>query len=162
MNEADLSVFLRIFVIAILAGVLGWERESSGKSAGIRTHALVGISAVLFIVIGEVMVAKFQSYGDLLRFDPLIMINAMVTGISFLCAGMIFFSAGKHVVHGLTTAAGVLTTAAIGMLVGLERYVLAVGTSVIVFTVLHFLRALENKLIAKTVEDESVMNDKSE
>lgn len=84
----------------------------------------------------------------------------MVTGISFLRAGMIFFGRGKHIVHGLTTAAGVLTTAAIGMTVGLERYVLAVGTTAIVFTVLHFLNLFERKYLAKTDEDETVKNHK--
>lgn len=140
--EADISIFLRILVICLLAGVLGWERESSGKAAGLRTHILVGVGCVLFVVIGEIMAVQFRIYGDHVRFDAANLLGAIVTGISFLGAGMIFFKRGSRDVHGLTTAAGILTTAAIGILVGLEKYVLSVGSTVIVFIVLRFVNLI--------------------
>ncbi len=140
----DLNVFLKLIVISVLAGVLGWERESAGKSAGLRTHLLVGISSVLFIVIGELMFSRYSVYGQSMRFDPVRILEAIVTGISFLGAGMIFFSRSKKGVRGLTTAAGILTTAAIGMIVGLERYILAAGCTLIVFTILHFVNKFES------------------
>ena len=143
--EADLSVFLRILAICVLAGILGWERESSGKAAGLRTHILVGVGCVLFVVIGEFMAAQFRVYGDHVRFDAANLLGAIVTGISFLGAGMIFFKRGSRDVHGLTTAAGILTTAAIGILVGMEKYLLSVGSTVIVFAVLRFVNLLEIK-----------------
>ena len=59
MTENDLSVFLRILIVAALAGLLGWERESVGKAAGLRTHILVGIASVLFVVIGEFLSHTF-------------------------------------------------------------------------------------------------------
>lgn len=119
MNENDLGILLQIVIVSVLAGILGWERESAGKAAGLRTHILVGVASTLFIVIGESMAVSFRALGDHVRFDAANLIGAIVTGISFLGAGMIFFK--KSDVKGLTTAAGILTTSAIGMLVGLEN-----------------------------------------
>ena len=146
MNEVDLQILLQIIVIAILAGILGWERESARKSAGLRTHILIGISAMLFVAIGELMIEKFSVYGTLIRFNPADLVVAVVAGISFLGAGMIYFNKDQNRTKGLTTGAGILTTAAIGMIVGLERYGLAVGATAIVFGVLHFVRRFEEKL----------------
>ena len=139
----DLNIFLRILLITLLSGLLGWERETAGKAAGLRTHILVGIASTLFIVLGEFMAGSFQQFGGHVRFDAANLIGAIVTGISFLGAGMIFFKKSGGDVEGLTTAAGILTTSAIGMLVGLEKYVLAAGTTAIVFVVLRFVNMLE-------------------
>lgn len=150
ITETDLRILLQIVIITVLAGVLGWERESAHKSAGLRTHILIGISAMLFVAIGELMIDKFSAYGTLIRFNPADLVVAVVAGISFLGAGMIFFNKDQNRIKGLTTGAGILTTAAIGMLVGLERYVLAVGSTAIVFVVLHFVNMLEKKDIEDT------------
>ena len=155
MHEKDLSILLEVLVISALAGLLGWERESSGKAAGLRTHILVGIASTLFIVIGESMAVSFRTLGDHIRFDAANLIGAIVTGISFLGAGMIIFKKADSDVQGLTTAAGILTTAAIGMLVGLERFFLAVGTTVIVFIVLRFVTTFEIKIDASRQPDEA-------
>ncbi|HEV8590880.1 MAG TPA: MgtC/SapB family protein [Pyrinomonadaceae bacterium] len=153
MNEVDLGILLRIVVIAVLAGILGWERESARKSAGLRTHILIGISAMLFVAIGELMIEKFSAYGTLVRFNPADLVVAVVAGISFLGAGMIIFNKDQNRIKGLTTGAGILTTAAIGMIVGLERYGLAAGATAIVFGVLHFVRRFEEKLPEEDKED---------
>lgn len=147
MDDTDLRIFARIIIICFLAGLLGWERESSGKAAGLRTHILVGVSAVLFVAIGQFMAISFRVYGDHVRFDAASLVGAVVTGISFLGAGMIIFKRHSGDVKGLTTAAGVLTTAAIGMLVGLERFLLAVGVTAIVFIVLRFVNIFERKYL---------------
>lgn len=141
--DPDLRILLQIIVACVLAGILGWERESAGKAAGLRTHILVGVAAAMFIVIGESMAASFRVFGDHVRFDAANLIGAIVTGISFLGAGMIIFRKGRSGIEGLTTAAGILTTAAIGMMVGLERYVLAAGSTLIVFIVLRFVSWIE-------------------
>ena len=148
MLQDDLSILLRVVIACVLSGILGWERESRGKAAGLRTHILVGVAAVLFIVIGEFIAVSFKAYGDHVRFDAAGLVGAIVTGISFLGAGMIFFKKGRdHDVHGLTTAAGIVTTAAIGILVGLERYFLAAGSTAIVFFVLRFVNMFEVKYL---------------
>jgi|SRR5262245_38228316 len=149
ISQIDINILLRILLVMVLAGALGWERESAGKAAGIRTHVLVGIAVVLFLSIGDLLIARFSSYGELIRFDPSNLIVATVMGISFLGAGMIFFQGKDKRVRGLTTAAGVLTTAAIAMLVGLEKYFLAIGSTAIVFVVLHFLNLLEERYFKK-------------
>jgi len=152
--QYDLEIFLRILIIAVLAGILGWERESSGKAAGLRTHILVGIACVLFVVIGQFMSQTFVTLGPHVRFDIANLLGAIVTGVSFLGAGMIFFKRGNvGEVAGLTTAAGILTTAAIAVLVGLQKYVLAVGCTLIVFFVLRFVNLIEIKARLKTKEN---------
>lgn len=145
MYPDDFSILLRVIVACVLSGVLGWEREDAGKAAGLRTHILVCIAAVLFTIAGQFMAVSFRAYGDHVRFDAANLIGAIVTGISFLGAGMIINRRDAQGVSGLTTSAGILTTAVIGMLIGLERYFLALGSTAIVFVVLRFLNVFDNK-----------------
>lgn len=144
--EQELLLLVRPVVAALLAGVIGWERESAGKAAGLRTHMLVGLAAALFIVAADVLVARYAAgeYDpDVLRLDPVRVIDAVATGVGFLGAGTIFVSGRDRVVRGLTTAASVWATAAIGVIVGLERYVLAVGVTLLAYAVLHLLRRFD-------------------
>ena len=83
---------------------------------------LVGVGAALFVALGEMLVLRFRTYSELMRFDPMRIIEAVVTGVSFLGAGMISVARGHERVKGLTTAASVWTTSAVGIAVGLERY----------------------------------------
>lgn len=145
MVQDDLSIFIRLLIVILLAGILGWERERTGKSAGLRTHILVGVGAVLFVVIGDIFVEKYRHFDQSMRFDPIRIVEAIVTGISFLGAGIIFVAREKGVVKNLTTAASIWTTSAVGMTVGLERYFLAAGSTLIIFIVLHFLTYIEIK-----------------
>lgn len=147
MYPDDLSILLRVVIACALAGILGWERESAGKEAGLRTHILVGVAAVIFVTIADSIIVKYQVYPDTVRFDPVRVIEAIVTGISFLGAGMIIFRRGEGHLQGLTTAAGILTTAAIGTLVGLERYFLAVGCTAVVYSVLRIVGIFEMKFL---------------
>ncbi len=143
MFEADLNIFLRVVVAMVLSAILGWERESAQKAAGLRTHILVGMSSALFIALGEIIAADFLRFGEHIRFDAGRLIEAVVTGISFLGAGMIIFRKQGSGVQGLTTAAGILSSAGIGMLVGLHRYLLATGITLLVFVVLRILQLVE-------------------
>jgi putative Mg2+ transporter-C (MgtC) family protein len=141
--QSDLNIIFRLVTIVVLAGLLGWERETSGKSAGFRTHMLVGMSSVLFVAIGDIFVFKYIQYNESMRFDPIRIVEAIVTGISFIGAGIIFVSRREGVVKNLTTAASILTTAAVGMIVGLQRYLLAVVCTIIIFIILRALTYLE-------------------
>ena len=145
--DFELNVLTRASLAICLSGILGWEREAAGKSAGIRTHMLVGLGAALFVILGELFVMRFDGGGhEQMRFDPIRVIEAVVTGVSFLGAGTIFVSRGKERVKGLTTAASILVTAAVGMMVGLQYYLLACGITVLIFIVLHVLGWLKEKL----------------
>ena len=137
--SSDLGIFLRLFVAAVLTGILGWERETSGKPAGLRTHILVGVGAALFVVIGQIFIENFSQYDGSMRFDPIRIVEAVVTGISFIGAGIIFVARDKGGVKNLTTAAAIWATSAIGMIVGLQRYFLATGCTAIIFIILRVL-----------------------
>lgn len=152
----DLVILLKLLIIIALAGFLGWERESAGKAAGIRTHILVGVGAVMFLIIGEILINRYMHLGENLRFDPIRIVEAVVTGISFLGAGTIFVAQGKEAqVKGLTTAASILTTAAVGLIVGLERYFLAVSSTFIIFSVLRFLGYLDTNKFDRSKQNAS-------
>ena len=137
--ERDLAILARLAVTLVLAGALGWEREKKHRPAGLRTHMLVGMSATLFVSLGDYFVDYFEIDVEGMRYDPLRIIEATVAGVSFLGAGTIFVSRDNRV-RGLTTAASLLATAGVGMAVGLERWVLAVGTTLILLAVLTILR----------------------
>jgi putative Mg2+ transporter-C (MgtC) family protein len=142
----DLNFLLRALIALALSSVIGWEREAMHKPAGLRTHALVGVSAALFVVLAEVMIEKFNNLGGGIKLDPIAVIGATVSGIGFLGAGTIFMARGSGRAHGLTTAASLLATAAIGLSVGLERYVLAGGSTLIILTVMRAMRWLEGRI----------------
>lgn len=143
--EADLWLLLRVVIVMVLAALLGWEREISGKAAGLRTHILVGMSATLFVMLGELMLVRYRDEADTaLRLDMIGILSAVVSGISFLGAGITFVSRNNHV-QGLTTAASILATAAVGVAVGLEHYLLATGTTLILFLILRLGGWLERR-----------------
>lgn len=149
--ELELWILLRLVVAALLSGLIGLEREHTGKHAGLRTHMLVGIGSALFVsftdlfVIDMLPLAPPGPAGNFrLQIDPLATVQAIVTGISFLGAGSIFVSRGRERVKGLTTAASIWVTAAVGIAVGLERYVLAMGATLLIFVVLRLLHGLND------------------
>jgi putative Mg2+ transporter-C (MgtC) family protein len=97
----------------------------------------VGMGAALFVTLGDFVVGHYQGYDERIRFDPIRLVEAIVGAVGFLGAGTIFVSRGRDRVEGLTTAASLWVTAAIGIAVGVERYVLAVGATLLVFVVLR-------------------------
>ncbi|HEX5581979.1 MAG TPA: MgtC/SapB family protein [Gemmatimonadaceae bacterium] len=146
----QLDVLLRIVVAGVLTGAIGYERESAGKSAGLRTHMLVGMSAALFVGLGELAVTGFPhpgaAVGDAgLRYDPMRILQATVIGVGFLGGGIIFVDRERKRALGLTTAASIWGTAGIGMTCGLGLYVTAIGATVLFIVVLHLLGGLDRR-----------------
>lgn len=127
--HTELLLLLRLVVAALLAGVLGFEREQSGKAAGLRTHMLVGIASALFMAVGEALPGRAG--------DPLRTVQAVATGVGFLGAGAIFFVPKSRRVHGLTTAASIWATSAIGLTAGAGAFVLAAGATALLAFVLR-------------------------
>lgn len=138
----ELEFLSRLLAAAVLAGLLGWEREVRGKDAGLRTHILVGVASALFVLIGEAMLLRYRGADEVAQVDMTRVLSAVAQGVSFLGAGMVFVWRGDNV-RGLTTAASVLATAAVGVAAGLELYVLAGGTTLLILLVLWGLGKLE-------------------
>jgi len=133
-------IVLRLMLAALLGGLLGLERENKGKAAGVRTHMLVAMGAALFVLIPQQ--AGIQP-ADLSR-----VIQGVVAGIGFLCAGSILKSEDEDRVRGLTTAAGMWLTAAIGMAAGLGREATAVISTLLALVILSLVPIVV-KLIEK-------------
>lgn len=128
-----LDMSLRLMVAMLLGGIIGIEREYRAKDAGFRTHFLVAMGSALFTVISQ------YGFGEALK-DSSRVAAQVVSGIGFLGAGIIIFQ--KNMVRGLTTAAGLWVTAAIGMACGTGMYLVAAVTTALVLLgleVLHFM-----------------------
>lgn len=152
MNEIglQLEVLLEVALAMFLGGLIGFERELAGKSAGLRTHMMMAGSAALLVALGDVLVRRFQTESALpIQTDPIRIVEAVVTGVSFLGAGMIFRRDGKNEVQGLTTATGVLLTAGVGICVALQQFVLASGVTLVTMLILRGLVWLERRLTAR-------------
>lgn len=121
-------ITLRLLLAAVLGGILGYERELKARSAGVRTHMLVAVGAALFVV------GPLQS-GMPLQ-DMSRVLQGIIQGIGFLGAGAIIVRAREQKIEGLTTAANIWATAAIGVVVGLGLEAMAVLSTVIVLIIL--------------------------
>lgn len=140
MFSDEVSILVRVIAAAALGAIIGYDREQGNKPAGLRTHMLVGVGASMFVVLGE-LILDYPGYQDEdMRFDALRIIEAVVGGVAFLGAGTIFFAKGENIVQGLTTAASLWVTAAVGMAAALEHYIFAVCSTLIVVATLQLFR----------------------
>ena len=131
----------------LLGGVIGFEREMADKPAGFRTHMLVAGAAALLVGLGDAMLRRFAMDSSIhASSDPIRIVEAIVTGISFLGAGTIFRRDRSEQVEGLTTAATILLCAAVGISVALRQFVLAVGVTLLALFVLRGLTFIEKRL----------------
>ncbi len=136
---SDLTIVVNLFIAFFLGGAIGWLREKEGKSAGLRTHILVCVGSALFMIISGSMLGLSGLA------DPGRIAAGVVTGIGFIGAGCILQAKGG--IRGITTAASIWITAAIGMAVGLGAYVGAVTAAVITSITLELLGKAERKII---------------
>ncbi len=128
-----------VALVMILGAVIGLEREVKDKPAGLRTHMLVAGAAAFLVALSDVAVKRFNvDLGSgLVRSDPIRIIEAVITGISFLGAGTILRHKGSDHVEGLTTAASLLFVAALGVCVALSQVLLAIGVAALVLATLR-------------------------
>ena len=127
-DAATLAVIAaRVLTAALLGGLIGWERERKGRAAGLKTHILVSIGSALFVL--APLLADIDG-GDVTR-----VMQGIVSGIGFLGAGAIIKMEKDERVEGLTTAAGIWMTAAIGMAAGMGQEMVAVITTVVALMV---------------------------
>lgn len=141
----DLDIIWRLLLALVLASAIGMEREFSQKSAGLRTYTLVGLGAALFMTISK------YGFFDVLS-DPTVVLDPsrvaaqIVSGIGFIGAGLIFVR--RDSVRGLTTAAGVWLTAAIGAAAGASLVIPAIAVTLAYFLVVFGLAPLARRLPA--------------
>jgi putative Mg2+ transporter-C (MgtC) family protein len=134
-------VSVRLLAAAVLGAVIGYEREAAGKAAGLRTHMLVSLGAALFVIGG---LESGMDAEDLSR-----IIQGLATGIGFVGAGAILKLDEERKIRGLTTAAGIWLTAAVGVAAGLGRWGAAGVGVLLTWIILTGLVELERRAQAK-------------
>lgn len=139
--SGNLLIFIQLFVALVLGAFVGIERALAGKTAGMRTFALVSLGAALFVITG-LSLSKSIIGVDIL--DPLRVVAAVATGVGFIGAGLIIVD--REGIHGLTTAAGLWVAAAIGVSVGTGMYWVAVFTSLLMLFTFAPMWFLEEKV----------------
>lgn len=141
----------RVFTAAILGGVIGFEREYRAKEAGLRTHFLVAMGSALFMIVSQYGFNAVLSTS--ITLDPSRVAAQVVSGIGFIGAGTIIFQ--KHVIKGLTTAAGLWVTSAIGLACGSGLYLLSVASTLLVLlcleTIFFILMRIGSRTISVTI-----------
>ena len=125
-----LELFLRVLIAGLFGAAIGFERTRRFKEAGIRTHVIVCAAAALMMVISKYAFFDVTAADGVRGADPARVAAQVVSGISFLCAGVIFKNGST--VKGLTTAAGIWATAGIGLAVGAGMYVIGIFTTAVV------------------------------
>ena len=144
--EADTNVILTRLLLALLAGgIIGLERAIHGREAGFRTHTLVCVSSALLMLLMDYQWQLIpEQFLDTIRTDPTRMAQGIMTGIGFLGAGVIIKEG--LTVRGLTTAASIWMTAAIGIVIGLGFYEPAMYSTLITVVTLSTFRWVESKI----------------
>ena len=133
--EESWRIFIRLVAAMGLGAVVGFQRERAGKPAGLRTHMLVAMGTALFVMVCS---SANMDLDGLSR-----VIQGIATGIGFIGTGAILKQSDKLEVHGLTTAAGIWMTAAVGVGVGLGRIGIAIVGVILTWAVLSLLGYVE-------------------
>lgn len=128
-------VVIRLMMAVILGGLIGWNRERHGTAAGLRTHMMVALGAALFVLVPQ---QAGMVVADMSR-----VLQGVIAGIGFLGAGAIIKLGEKEQIKGLTTAAGIWATAAIGLAAGMGREGLALIATALALVILGVLPKLE-------------------
>lgn len=151
MNQflwTQVELLCRIIIAGICGGIIGYERKNRNKEAGIRTHMIVALGASLIMIVSKYGFADILGEQGI-ALDPSRIAAQIVTGVGFLGAGMIFMR--KNTISGLTTAAGIWATSAIGMSIGSGLYLLGIVTTVLIVVIQIILHG---RLLKETYKDE--------
>ena|SRR5688572_26619294 len=131
-------IVIRLLMAMLLGGIVGVQREHTGKPAGVRTHMLVALGAALFVI---APLESGMTSADLSR-----VIQGLITGIGFLGGGAILKLSEERAIRGLTSAAGIWMTAAIGVAVGLGRLWMAALSMVMTWFILAVVDNIERRI----------------
>ncbi|NLW44661.1 MAG: MgtC/SapB family protein [Syntrophomonadaceae bacterium] len=138
---SEWEIILKLILSCILGGMIGLERESLNRPAGLRTYTLVCMGSALAMVVSLEMYYQFQAT---VNADPGRIAAQVVSGIGFIGAGTIIREGPT--IRGLTTAAGIWVVGCIGLAVGAGMYIPAVATSILVLFILIYFRRLEERV----------------
>lgn len=134
-------MFAKLFIAILLGSIIGTERSViAGQPAGMRTFGLVSLGSCLLIVMSNYV---DHAYLGVLNFDPMRLAAGIITGIGFLGAGIIIFK--NDTVHGVTTAAGIWISSAVGMAVGFGLYSIAIFTTLLTILTFTGMWYVENR-----------------
>jgi len=135
------EAIIQLVIALVLGALIGLERSVAGKTAGMRTFALVSLGSTLFVIISRMLTSSYVGPNDA---DSILrVVAAIVSGIGFIGAGLIIF--GNQEVKGLTTAAGLWVSAAIGVAVGMGFYVVSIAGVLLTLFTLRVLYNIEEK-----------------
>jgi putative Mg2+ transporter-C (MgtC) family protein len=145
LGQDELIIAIRILAALLVGAVIGLERSFHGRPAGFRTHALVCIASALLMLVTVYQDSWMTHVSpDAIRTDPTRMAQGIMTGIGFLGAGVIFKEG--LTVRGLTTAASIWITSAIGILIGIGFYFAAILGAACTLAILAIFRIIESRL----------------
>lgn len=147
----ELKILGIVALSALLGGIVGFDRELADKPAGLRTHMLVAASATLLVSLANIIVPNLGLDESVVRADPIRIIEAVVTGITFLGAGTIIRQQAG--IEGLTTAASLLFVAAVGVTVALSQFALALGLVILNIAILRGIKLVERLFIPERIAD---------
>ena len=146
--QTEFEVLVQVGLAMLLGAAIGFEREAKDKPAGLRTHMLTAGAAALLVSVGTILVEHLavRLGVQVVDSDPLRVVGAVVTGVSFLGAGTILRRGRERQVEGLTTAASLLVAATVGMCAAISKWVLAIGVTVLALITLRGVGLLERWL----------------
>ncbi len=143
MTVADLPMVgelcLRLLIAVLCGGLIGWERAGTNHDAGLRTHIIVCLGAATIMVVSEMVVLRYHIETEMLRMGAQI-----ISGVGFLGAGSILIDGNR--IRGITTAAGIWTTACVGIAIGAGCYVIAGVVVLLMLFAMIALRKVSSKL----------------
>lgn len=142
------TITVRLLAAVLFSGLIGFERESRNRPAGLRTHMLVGLASAAYCLIMLEILASSKGVSDDLAMDPLRLLEAVTSGVAFLAAGMIVFSKGR--VKGLTTGASLWLAAALGLGAGFGFWPIAILGTVLALIIIRLIGAAEKAAKGRT------------
>lgn len=147
----ETSLLGKFITALLLGGLVGWEREAQGKSAGLRTYMLITAAATAFVLLAveltESFIVRFSA--DTVNADPTRVVHAIVIGISFIGAGAIMKNRDRNTVENLTTSAGILVMTAVGIAIALSAWFFAILVSLLLLFINHIVLKVEHHYARK-------------
>lgn len=142
-SNVQVRILGQLALAMVLGGIVGYERERADKPAGLRTHMLVAGSTALLVGMAKLLVSDSGIDTQYVTVDPLRIVQAIVTGVTFLGAGTILRDRDETAVEGLTTAASLFFMTSVGIAVALNQFILAVGGTILVLIVLRGMKPFD-------------------